>query len=257
MEYAIEKIFDQKLINTFDFSYKVFKNCSFFDCTIINKNFTNSIFQNCHFSHSKIVDCNFQYAVFENSGKWNDSTFEDNNFSKSVIGNLKIEKTTFFNNYFNRTTFDGTELEKVIFDGKITSSWFYGIPLGEKLNSFDLFFIKKSKPLRTPSIDFQNAELSDVTFSRGLNLSYTKFPNQSHLEVISNPSEFFKKFLKKSEEIFSDPESRSFCKELIDDVLFKPSDRSMPIILIDFNALNSIHNNSRSRRIIELLRGCF
>lgn len=255
MEYAIERTFEQDSINIFDFSYKIFKNCSFANCTLTEKDFTNSIFHNCQFVHCKIKDCTFQSAIFQDGGLWQACILESNNFSKAIIGNVKIENSTFIDNHINKTIFDGTDLTKIIFFGKITSSWFYGTPIGMSSDSIHFLpFFRKFKPLKTPIIDFENADLSDVVFSRGLNLSSVKFPDQSHLKLVHNPVQFFGSFLKNTKKIFLDSETREFCKELVNTTLFRPSDREMPIVLIDFSIFNSKLNNERIQIIVELLK---
>lgn len=253
MEYAIEKVFGQETIATFDFSYKIFKNCSFVNSKITAKDFSNSVFQNCHFVSCKFIDCNFQSAVFQNLGLWYDCKFTSNNFSKTVIGNIKIEQLHFSSNNFNKTTFDGTELVDVVFEGKIESSWFYGISTGESLYAMDFFVIKKFKPLKTPFIDFEGAELNDVVFSRRLDLSKIKLPDKSHLKTVMNPMHFFDDFLNECRKVFPDKESKYFCKEFIHRSLFTTDNQGMPMLLIDLNTFDE-SSDSRVQRIVELLK---
>ncbi len=103
------KIFQQSEIESFEFNHKVLKNCSFIDCKIKGKSFMNSMFRDCKFIRCTFVDCNFQSVVFQESGLWMESTFEANDFSKAIIGNLKIEKSSFlyiWQNNFRRDEFD-------------------------------------------------------------------------------------------------------------------------------------------------------
>ncbi|WP_336829682.1 pentapeptide repeat-containing protein [Sphingobacterium multivorum] len=248
------KIFQQSEIESFEFNHKVLKNCSFIDCKIKGKSFMNSMFRDCKFIRCTFVDCNFQSVVFQESGLWMESTFEANDFSKAIIGNLKIEKSSFLYNTFDKTTFDGTNLIHVVFKGKISSSWFYGIPFTEDLYSTNLFILKKAKPLKTPLVNFGHAELKDVIFSRGLDLSSTVFPNQEHLKIINNPRRFFNSFLKRSREVFTDNESLVFCRDLVDNVLYKPENRGMPVILVDLNQFYPSLNENRDRLIVDLLK---
>ncbi|RKE57101.1 pentapeptide repeat-containing protein [Sphingobacterium detergens] len=253
MEHAIEKVFGQNEIETFDFSYKIFKNCSFIKSTIKSKDFSNSVFLNCHFTSCEFIDCNFQSTVFKNLGSWYDCTFKSNNFLKTVIGNIKIEKLMFSTNNFNKTLFDGTEMSAVVFDGKIDSSWFYGVSSAESLYARDFFIIKKLKPLKKPSINFEGAELNDVVFSRGLDLSNIKFPDKSHLKTVINPLQFFDSFLNKCRRIFSDKESKDFCREFIDRSLFNTDSQGMPMLLIDLKTFDE-SRDTRVQRIVELLK---
>lgn len=255
MEHAIEKTFEQEEIVTFDFSYKIFKNCSFANSTITAKDFSNSIFQNCHFVSCTFIDCNFQSAVFNNLGLWHDCLFKTSNFSRTIIGNIKIEKLRFCNNNFDKTTFDGTELTDVVFEGTINSSWFYGISSSESLYATDFFILKRVKPLKTPLIDFQGAELNDVVFSRGLDLSGTKFPVKNHLKIVVDPTDFFKGFFEKYKKIVRDKESRDFCKQFLAQSLFQVDSRGMPILLIDLNTFY-VSEDVRVRHIVDLLKAC-
>ncbi|RKE57059.1 pentapeptide repeat-containing protein [Sphingobacterium detergens] len=253
MEHAIERVFEQDTIETFDFSYKVFKNCFFVNSTITAKDFGHSVFWNCHFVSCEFIDCDFQSAVFQNLGLWYDCTFKSNNFSKTVIGNIKIEKLVFSTNNFNKTTFDGTDLAEVVFEGKIDSSWFYGISSAESLYAMDFFIIRKFKPLKTPFIDFGGAELNDVVFSRGLDLSNIKFPAKSHLKMVVNPSLFFNGLLNKCKKIFPDKESMDFCRQFVEQSLFKMDSHGMPILVIDLNTFYT-SGDVRVQRIVELLK---
>ncbi|GGH14651.1 pentapeptide repeat-containing protein [Sphingobacterium alkalisoli] len=255
MSDIIKSIFEHQQLKNFDFGSKVLKNCSFTNCTLEGGSFANSKFLNCRFIKCKITNCNFHSSVFLNSGNWFDSIFESNNFSKVTVGNVEIEKVVFLNNNYKETTFDGANLIDIVFEGEITSSWFYGISYAENLYYRNWLLKNKPKPLKKPVINLEKALLNDVIFSRGLDLSQTIFPEQDNLLVISKPKHFFESFLLKCTEIFSDANSIDFCKELVDKVLFRPDSRGMPIVLIDLNIFYPSLNQERDKIIVELLKG--
>lgn len=255
MAYEIERKFEQKSIEHFDFSYKIFKNCFFEDCKVENKDFTNSIFQNCRFTRCEFKNCNFQSASFQKSGKWINCSFTRCDFSKVIIDNLKVDTVAFSNNYINKTVFNGTELIDVVFEGKLSSSWFFGIPQKESLYAVSFFAYKKAKALSVPTINFEKALLQDVVFSRSLDLSKTKFPEHEQLIIIKNPSKFFANFLTKVKQVFADASRRNYCKELVDNFLFTSDRHNMPIIVVDLDSLNLSQDNMQNRLIIDLLKG--
>jgi len=256
MGYEIERKFEQKSIDQFDFNYKIFKNCYFEDCKVENKDFANSIFKNCHFIRCEFKNCNFQSASFQKSGKLSNCLFIDCDLSKVTIENLKVATAIFSNNYIHKTVFNGTELKNVVFEGIISSSWFFGIPKRERLYAINFFAYKKARALSLPTINFEKALLQDVVFSRCLDLSKTKFPEHEQLIVISNPSKFFANFLVNVKQVFSDAAPRNYCKELVDNFLFTPDRHSMPIVVVDLNSLNLSPHNMQDRLIIKLLKGC-
>ncbi len=255
MGYEIERKFEQKSIEHFDFSYKIFKNCFFEDCKVENKDFTNSIFQNCRFTRCEFKNCNFQSASFQKSGKWTNCSFTCCDFSKVVIDNLQVDTVIFSDNYINKTVFNGTELIDVVFEGKINSSWFFGIPQKESLYAVSFFAYKKAKALSVPTINFEKALLQDVIFSRCLDLTKTKFPEHDQLIIIKNPSKFFTNFLAKVKQVFGDAARRNYCKDMVYNLLYSPDRHNMPIIVVDLNSLNLSQDNMRDMLIIELLKG--
>lgn len=222
------------------------------DCTIEEKSLVNAVFQNCKFIRCKIRACDMRLTVFRDSGLWSACIIESNDFTKTIIGDVKIEKTIFSDNRFEKVTFDGTELKDVTFKGSVKSVWFYGIPQAKDLYKQILFF-KKASSFKTPTINFEQAYLDDVVFSRGLDLSKTIFPHQKNLKLVHQPKNFFLRFLKKTKEVFSDEESVQFCTYLVDNVLYRPDQQGMPIVLLDLGQFYSSANVDRDQRIVELL----
>ncbi|WP_153846086.1 pentapeptide repeat-containing protein [Sphingobacterium paramultivorum] len=254
MKIVSRKKIEQNIIDNLDCVNVEFKNCTFINCEIKDKKISNSRFTNCNFISCIFQNCSFFFSVLQKSGIINDCIFKENDFSKAIVGELKIEKTSFLNNKFKETSFDGTEFENVLFEGNISSSWFYGVPYADQLYSKNIFFSKKMKDLKMPIIDFKNAILDDVTFSRGLNLSHVVFPKQDNLLIISNPQHFFDSFLSKSRIAFQDNDSFHFCQNMVDKVWFNKDVQNMPIVLVDLSIFNPSLNEIRDNKIIELLK---
>lgn len=254
MRIVNQRKIEQNIIDDLDCVNVEFKNCTFINCEIKNKKITNSRFTNCKFINCTFQNCSFFFSVLQKPGTINGCIFKENDFSKTIIGELKIEKTSFLNNKFKETSFDGTEFENVLFEGNISSSWFYGVPYADQLYFTNIFFKKKNKDLKIPIIDFKNAILNDVTFSRGLDLSHVVFPQQDSLLIISNPQHFFDSFLSKCKIAFQDKDSFAFCKNMVDRVWFNKDVHNMPIVLVDLSIFNPSLNEIRDNKIIELLK---
>ncbi|WP_437918728.1 pentapeptide repeat-containing protein [Sphingobacterium sp. LRF_L2] len=254
MEIFEGKNIEQKDLEFVDFEDNQFIKCTFSKCVVKDKKICGSKFKNCSFYDCQFINCNFNSAMFQGVGVWKGCLFESSDLSKVIIGSIRLEASSFLRNRIKETTFDGTSFKKIVFEGEILSAWFYGIPYSANLYKRDFLFKKQPKDLTTPVIDFTDSLFKDVTFSRGIDLSRVIFPKQENFLIIKDPKRFFESFLSESERIFSDIESLTFCKRLVDSLFFKPDNHMMPLVTVNLGIFYPSLNAERDGKIVEILR---
>ena len=106
------------------FTYVIFENCDFSNCSFYESNFNNVYFKNCKFVGSNFIEnrlnqinidnCNFNYSNF-NISTLRDCEIKESDFNNSEFEDVTFNKLIIKEDYFIGTRFFKTKLEGIDF----------------------------------------------------------------------------------------------------------------------------------------------
>lgn len=170
-----------------------FENC-FFDKT----DFTDSSDHANTFDQCVFLKCKFRLAVLGyNGSRFRNCIFKECGFQKTIFIRAEFVDTDFFNCRLNGVDFNASSFENCKFEGILENVWFRGtFPSELQLREFG-----QPKSNKMENVSFENADLRDLTFSNGCDLStvtikkngrYFKFDNwYKRLQFLSNEIELW------------------------------------------------------------------
>jgi len=157
-----------------DFSYSWMETNRFDNCFFEKTDFSNTsdhgnIFRRCVF-----VNCNFKMSGIGDRGSgYQNCIFNKCNFQRAVFIRAEFVNTDFINCRLKGIDFNASSFENCKFVGLLDDVWFRGT-FPSKLDIEDFGQPKINKML---NVSFENADLRDLTFSDGCDLSTVTLKN--------------------------------------------------------------------------------
>lgn len=198
------------------------ENCYFEDATMRSLQITASGFSNIIFRNVDFTGSFLNSNIRDNGGFYRNVEFINCNLKSTSFSLPVIQDCVFKNCKIDEVQFDGSRLENVVFIGELRSAWFNGHsiycnkPVLGILKKFD----PKNYPNKMQNVDFSRAELTDVTFSHGVDLSQCIFPVGSQYIYISNQSRIYQE-LKRQIGVDNEIDEKAKALRLLDNVFFK------------------------------------
>jgi uncharacterized protein YjbI with pentapeptide repeats len=182
-------------VDNIDFSYADIQHTEWKNCR-----FSSVKFYGAQLEQLNIINCDFENVSFENtrlsysylnirsgtrSGSFKDVIFRNSQLNETRFSFPTIENCVFDSCNLYAADFDGSRFTNSKFIGEVNSSWFRKHSIKEFEPNFILNQVNKKKfANEMKDVDFLEAILKYVTFSKDLDLSTCKFGPGTKFELM-------------------------------------------------------------------------
>jgi uncharacterized protein YjbI with pentapeptide repeats len=162
-----------------DLSYSNFSSAwlegnRFENCVFIGGDFSDTSDHGSMFDRCVFAKCKFKLAALGYDGsQFRNCTFKESNFQRTNFIRAEFVNTEFLQCRLKGIDFNASSFENCNFEGLLNDVWFRGtFPLESDSQHFGQPKINKML-----NVSFENAELRNLTFSNGCDLSSVKIKN--------------------------------------------------------------------------------
>lgn len=187
-------------IKDLDFSYSIFSNSRIHKSIFKNVLFNNTKFEkstehgntfnNCSFNKTTISRVHFGY----DGSQYNNCYFDYAKILSSIFIRAEFNYCFFSNIKINNVEFNASSFEYCTFSGLLNGVWFMGEFQVPKIDNKKFGKPRLNKML---NVDFNNAELKNLTFSSNCDLSTVILPKSGNYTLIDNLKEYIDEINKK------------------------------------------------------------
>jgi uncharacterized protein YjbI with pentapeptide repeats len=170
--------FERLILEDIDFSCAdmtetIWKRCNFSNCEFDNSRLNEAAFFDCHVSESRFVNSNLTGCVLgghvrNHSGELVNCRFQGGKFKEVVFAFPKLEGCRFDCDVVN-VDFNGSQLTDCIFTGRLDKVIFRRKP--SKSVTDEIRLARLIPENRMEHVDFSEADLHDVDFRNGIDLT--------------------------------------------------------------------------------------
>jgi uncharacterized protein YjbI with pentapeptide repeats len=214
------------------FTKCIFTNCLFEKTKMEAVTLEAMQWSNCRFINASLRDSSIGMRIGKNSGSIHNCVFTKTNLSYTSFNFPLITDTIFDHCKIHETNFDSSRFTNCVFKGKLSLCFFCGHSWHWSPGWFRPFSIDYKKfPNPMMNVDFTEAELGDVNFSHGIDLSHCKFSLTENQVLVKNTAEVFSKVRKIIADSWTGKE-REINLQMIDEHYRGPSklDQQMDIL---------------------------
>lgn len=192
-------------IENIDFSYadisygllqeSMVTNCLFKDTIAKEMDIYASDFERCTFERTNFAYSFMNKNVADNAGSFKNCKFLKTNLKETIFSFPVIDNCIFEDCKLYGADFDGSRMRNVTFVGEVDSPFMGGYSWTAQKSLFWIFnkIDPKNYPNQMQNIDFTRANIKDIMFQNGIDLSGCKFPTNGDFIMVKNVSKLFPK----------------------------------------------------------------
>jgi uncharacterized protein YjbI with pentapeptide repeats len=181
-------------VENVDFSYAdiqqtEWKNCVFKDVKFYATQMEQVVITNCDFEDVEFINTRLSYSHLnirtgKKSGSFKNVAFRKSKLNETYFSFPTIEDCCFEDCNLYAADFDGSRFKNCKFKGEVNSAWFRRHSIREFEPNYFLNQVDKTKfTNEMDNVDFSEAVLKYVTFSKDLNLTKCRFAQGAKFET--------------------------------------------------------------------------
>lgn len=188
-----------------DFSSARMENNSFENCLFEKSDFTSATDHGNRFDDCIFVNCKFKHAILGYQGSnYRNCVFKECDFQRADFIRAEFVDTSFLNCRLKSIDFNASSFENCSFEGLLDDVWFRGTFAFES----DFLEFGQPKPNKMLNVSFEKADLKDITFSNGCDLSTVKIKDNGRYFKYDNWYQRLQ-FLAQEVELWDDERQRN------------------------------------------------
>lgn len=248
-----------------DLSYANLSYTSWYNCY-----FENVAFENSNLDQIHLTCCDFRSVVFhkaklsnaflarnkgKRAGSFVDVQFISSNLSKSRFDFPIMENCEFVDCKLKEIDFDGSRFKNCRFKGLFESGWINGYAIYASTGVLGIFNTVNPKdfPNKMENVDFSEAELDDVLFQHGVDLTGCEFPSQNKYIIVKRLDKVYSKVTDVIERQW-EGENRRVGLEWINNVYYSDRKAGMPMDIINTENKVSYFSDQFQDDFFDLIR---
>ncbi|MEP6848845.1 MAG: pentapeptide repeat-containing protein [Acidobacteriota bacterium] len=244
------------ILKDLDLSYVDFSNCwletnRFENCLFEKTDFSNASDHGNIFEYCVFVNCNFRMSAIGYDGsQFNNCIFNRCSFQRAIFTRAEFVNTEFLNCKLNGVDFNASSFENCKFVGLLDDVWFRGTFASQ--SQTDHFGQPKINKMK--NVSFENADLKNLTFSNGCDLSTVTIKNNGRYFKYDN---WYKRlqFLSKEIESWDDESQRNQAAKFLKISMVHAPTQDWEILSLD-DWEKFLGGTEVTRKIVVFLNSC-